>query len=317
LQLAPSSPAAVSAGFSALRPEKSTNFSFGFVFRPIPRLVVTLDGYYIKIKDRIVSSGTIQGQQAQPFPTPAVRNGVDNVRPLINGLTPYQLVLNAIAASGKQLDPSVVQSGALSIQTYTNGIDTETKGIELSARYPMDLPFGSLDLSLGANYNETKVTASRLGNLFDAQARQIIEAASPKFRLNAGMLFKSGRFTANARMNYYSKTISYVQPNAISTTPRPIANSYWEVSIPPAAIVDLELSYDITDFANLAVGANNLFNKIPPVPSLVPDYASHPNDFVNGRSPYINNGGTLNGPYGFGPYGTNGGYYYARATFKF
>ena len=84
----------------------------------------------------------------------------------------------------------------------------------------------------------------------------------------------------------------------------------------PTAIIDLELDYDITDFANIAIGANNLFDKIPETPPLVADYnpATWP---TTGRSPYINGNGSINAPYNFGPYGTNGGYYYARVTFKF
>jgi hypothetical protein len=42
------------------------------VIRPIDRLVITFDAYYIKIDDRIVSSGAIQGQQASPVPLPGV-----------------------------------------------------------------------------------------------------------------------------------------------------------------------------------------------------------------------------------------------------
>ena len=38
---------------------------------------------------------------------------------------------------------------------------------------------------------------------------------------------------------------------------------------------------------------------------------------TTGNSPYINNNGSINAPYNFGPYGTNGGYYYARITFEF
>jgi len=313
LQLAPGSTGAVKAGFAALKPEKSTNLSGGFVFRPIPRLVVTLDAYWIKIRDRIVSSGTIQGQRFTSNTTAPVKV----LSPLINGLTPFDLVQGAIAASGKSLDPFVTQFGSLSLQTYTNGIDTRTKGLELAARYPVDLPFGSVDLSLGANWNVTKVTANRLGTLFNVQARQIIESSSPRFKLNAGMLFKSGKFTANTRVNYYSKTISYVQPNSASTAPKDIENTYDIAEVKPTAIVDLELSYDITDWANVAIGANNLFNKMPEVPPLVADYNSHPGDFINGKSPYLNGSGSLNAPYTFGPYGSNGGYYYARIGLKF
>lgn len=312
LQLAPSSAGSASAGFGALKPEKSTNLSAGIVLRPVPRLVVTLDGYWIKIRDRIVSSGSIEGQRYTSLTTAPTKV----LTPLINGQTPYDLVTAAIAASGKQLDPFVLSNGTLSIQTFTNGVDTRTWGLELSARYPVDLPFGTLDLSLGANYNKTKVTANRLGSLLSVTAQQTIESASPDFKLNLGALFKSGKFSANARANYYSKTTSLVQPNSASTTPRPILGTYYLAEVKPAAIFDLELGYDITDFLNLAVGANNLFNKIPEIPPYVADY--NPATWsAAGRSPYINGTGTINAPYTFGPYGSNGGYYYARLTAKF
>jgi len=326
LQLAPSSPGSASAGFGALGPEKSVNLSAGIVLRPIPRLSITLDGYYIKIKDRIVSSGSITGQRFVNLTSPPTQV----LTPLINGMTPYQLVQNAIAASGKQLDPTVLARGDLAIQTFTNGIDTRTVGLELAARYPVELDFGKLDFTLGANYNVTKVTKNKLGTLFSPTAEQIIEKASPDFKGNFSALFTSGKFGANLRINYYTKVNSYVQPNATSSNgnaslgiaplPAPIllANGqrYYNAEVNPAAIIDLELDYDITEFANIAIGANNLFDKKPATPQLVGNYdtAKWP---TTGVSPYINNGGTINGPYTFGPYGSNGGYYYARVTFNF
>jgi iron complex outermembrane receptor protein len=333
LQLAPSSPGSASAGFGALQPEKSVNLSAGIVLRPIPRLTITLDGYYIKIKDRIVSSGGITGQQFVSLTAAPVRVGIDTPAALINGLTPYQLVMNAITASGKQLDPTVMQRGTLAIQTFTNGIDTSTKGLELAARYPVELGFGKVDLSLGANYNITKVTKNKLGTLFGPTAQQVIEKASPDLKVNLGALFTSGKFSANARVNYYSKVNSYVQPNAtsingvvvggvrtVAALPAPIllANNqrYYNAEVAATAIVDLELAYELTEFATIAVGANNLFNKLPETPPLVANYdpATWP---TTGVSPYINNGGTINAPYTFGSYGSNGGYYYARVSLKF
>ncbi len=336
LQLAPSSPGAESAGFGALKPEKSVNLSAGIVLRPIPRLVVTLDGYYIKIKDRIVSSGTITGQNQTAIGTASTGtcNYVAGVNapcqsrvltPLINGLTPYDLVQSAIAASGKQLDPTVLSNGSLAIQTFTNGIDTRTMGLELSARYPVELDFGKLDFSLSANYNKTEVTKNRLGTLFGAQSIDIIENASPKFKSVFSTNFKSGKFGANLRATYYSKTTQLVQPSSFSTAVRPVTDpnggpGFYEAEVKPAVIFDLELDYDLTEFANIAIGANNLFNKKPETPPFVSDF--DPSNPAAGwrvatRSPYINNGGVINAPYNFGPYGTNGGYYYARATLKF
>jgi iron complex outermembrane receptor protein len=326
LQLPPSSSASASAGFGALKPEKSMNFSVGAVIRPIPKLVISLDGYYIKVKDRIVSSGSITGQNQTPIgSSPAVVAASRVLTPLINGLTPYQLVLNAIAASGKQLDPTVLSNGSLAIQTFTNGIDTRTVGLELSARYPVDLNFGKLDLLLSANYNKTKVTKSRLGTLFNSNSIAVIEKASPDFKSVASALFTTGGFSANLRATYYSKTTQLVQPSSFSTTARPIADifggpGYYEGVVKAAVIFDLELGYDVTKHFNIAVGANNLLNKKPEIPPYVADFdpASPAAGWrVATRSPYINNGGTIGGPYTFGPYGSNGGYYYARATFKF
>jgi len=316
IQLRPGSTGALAAGFGPLKPEKSKNLSAGFVLRPVPKLVVTLDGYYIKIKDRIVSSGTITGQNASPYPLAAV----PVLSPLINGQTPYALVQSAILASGKTIDPTVVQSGSLSIQTFTNGIDTRTYGIELAARYPVTLDFGKLDLTWGANYNDTKVVKNHLGTLFNLQAQAIIEQASPKFKSVFGALFTTGHFSANMRATYYSKTVALVQPNGASTTPRPIGSAtggYYEGVVKPATIFDLELAYGVTKFMNVAIGANNILNKKPEVPPLVADYNPADPKWAQGRSPYINNGGTINGVYGHGPYGTSGGYYYARVTFDF
>jgi iron complex outermembrane receptor protein len=324
LQLAPSSPGATASGFGALGPEKSVNFSVGTVIRPLPKLIISLDGYYIKVKDRIVSSGNIIGRNAVPVgSTPAVEQAARVLTPLINGLTPYDLVRNAIAASGKGLDQSVLDFGQIGLATFTNGIDTRTLGLEFSARYPVETDFGKFDLSLSANYNKTKVTNSKLGTLFNSNSIAVIEKASPDFKSVASALFTTGAFAANLRGTYYSKTTQLVQPNSLSTAVRPIADiwggpGYYEGVVKAAVIFDLELSYDVTRFANFAIGANNLFNKRPEVPGLVGDYnPSDPRWRAATRSPYINNSGGINQPYTFGPYGSNGGYYYARLSLNF
>jgi iron complex outermembrane receptor protein len=41
-------------GFDKLKEEKSVNASAGFTFKPVDKLFITLDGYLIKVKDRIV-----------------------------------------------------------------------------------------------------------------------------------------------------------------------------------------------------------------------------------------------------------------------
>jgi len=45
------------AGIPDLKQEKSINASLGFTWKPLPVMTVTIDGYYVKVKDRIVLSG--------------------------------------------------------------------------------------------------------------------------------------------------------------------------------------------------------------------------------------------------------------------
>ncbi|MGH8335487.1 MAG: TonB-dependent receptor plug domain-containing protein, partial [Gammaproteobacteria bacterium] len=61
VNLPPNSAPAHQAGFSNLRPEKSDNYSIGFVAHPVEHMQITVDAYEIDIRDRIVNTGTLLG----------------------------------------------------------------------------------------------------------------------------------------------------------------------------------------------------------------------------------------------------------------
>ena len=281
VQLPPNSPAAASAGFRPLRPEKSDNFSAGVVVRPVPKLVMTFDGYYIKVRDRIAGTSAIAGI-------------TDNV--VVN-----QGVLDAIALRGVTLD-NVPNVG---ISVFTNGIDTRTYGFDLAVRYPIEAGFGMFDLSLTGNYNNTKITKNNIPTLFDARAESNLETASPKYKAVFGLLFTSGPFSANLRETLYGKSVILVSPNGGATL--------YDGTVGAAAITDLELTYELTSWINFTVGANNLFDKVPEIPGFAPGYPATPT-----AGPRLVTNGTFYGqPYTHGPYGTTGGFYYARIGLKF
>ncbi|WP_340264624.1 TonB-dependent receptor plug domain-containing protein [Sphingobium mellinum] len=291
-QLPAGTAAALLLGFPSLKPEKSTNLSGGVVLRPIPKLAITVDGYYIKIRDRIAGTA----------PRYAVQGGVTQP----GGAA----IFNALAAAGIVLDPALPNVGAAS---FTNGIDTRTWGIDFSASYPVMLDFGKLDLSLNANYNKTKITKNRIPAVFSAISESYIEGASPDYKVVAGILFSSGRFKLNARETFYGKTSVLVTPqiscSTLTTAGQPCS---YDGVVKAAAITDLEASYDFTDFVTFSIGANNLFDKRPDVPALLQGLTIPP-----GTSPFVNGSGAYNSYYNHGPYGTSGGYYYARIEFKF
>ncbi|WHO38174.1 TonB-dependent receptor [Sphingobium sp. AP49] len=276
VQLPPNSDAAKLLGYEDLKPETSTNFSAGLVIRPINKLSITIDAYQVKVKNRIVGTGSIVG--------------------LTGGVVTNQAVLDAIAAHGNVLDPYVLSVGDAGVNLFTNGADTRTRGVDVTASYPTPIGEGSILWSLSANYNETKITKLRIDeDLYAADARSILEDASPKYKIIAGALFTMGGFSANLRETFYGKASQVVIYDGGTPT----------VGVGAAAITDLEVSYEMPQGITLSVGANNLFNKktdtVPNGPDGLP----------------IDGGAVLDAPVTLSPYGINGGYWYGRVSFKF
>lgn len=281
VQLPANSAAAKLIGFQNLKPEKSTNFSAGGVFRA-GKLTVTLDAYQVKIRDRILGTGSIFGS---------------------GGATNFAIVTQAIVANGNVLDPTVTQTG---INIFTNGASTRTRGIELTANVPSDFgSWGTVSWSLSGNYNETKITKlgvapASLGGipLFDASARANLETASPKFKAIASAFWSLGAVSATARGTLYGETSTYASPDG---------GTYYLQKVPTAFIADLEATYKLPGGIDLTAGANNLFNKRPPTVALVPGTTN---------TTLVTGGNVIDAPLS-APYGINGGYYYAKVSFKF
>ncbi|MBP2512409.1 TonB-dependent receptor [Sphingomonas sp. PvP018] len=282
VQLPANSAAAKLLGFANLKPEKSTNFSLGTVLRPAPRLTITIDAYQVKIRDRILGTGSLYGS---------------------GGATNFPIVTAAIRANGNILDPTVNQTG---INIFTNGADTRTRGIDLVASYVTDLAdYGKVNWMLSGNYNETKAlrlnaAPATLGGipLFDQEAISYLETASPKTKVIGSIVYALDKFGATLRGTVYGKTTAYLTPDG---------GAYYKQTVGSAFIGDVELNYDLTAALKLSVGANNLFNKRPPTVGLVP----------GSTNSLVNDANVLDGPLTFSPYGINGGYYYARFNISF
>jgi iron complex outermembrane receptor protein len=285
VQFPPNSAGAKSLGVDGLKPEKSDNYSIGLVLHPLPKVTATLDAYYIKIKDRIIGSGTVyayyHNASVQTFPAAAA----------------------ALAASGYTFPPSVVDGG---LSLFTNGADTRTEGAEWVVTYAETYgQWGKVDWSFTGAYTDNKVThvIPSLGVipssvLFDATALSYIQDAAPKYKMIFGALWTKGPWSANLRETLYGKS---------STTTRDFNGAYQKVPVDAEAITDLELDYAIRKDLKLTLGANNVFNTYP---TKIP--ASVVNTYVLGNS----NGGVGQYPTS-SPFGINGGYYYGKVTFTF
>ena len=272
--LPPDSAAAMALGAKPLEPEKSTNYSVGFVAKPVPGLSVTVDVYQIKIKDRIMQSATLGGSPV------AVQVAVSNALRTA-GVNPNQAAFY-----------------------YANAADTTTKGLDFVADYRTDFgSFGAVKWTLSANYNKTKfdrVTSppaalAALGAvLIDRVKIGDFTKATPKSKYIA---------SANWTLDKYSAVLRLTRFGPVKQTATAVANDEY---VSPALIVDLDLTYSITDNLTATLGANNLLNKFP-------DKVSNANQGLSGAITAV----PFSAYNQYSPYGIGGSFIYTRLAYSF
>ncbi|WP_343661032.1 TonB-dependent receptor [Chryseobacterium sp.] len=217
------SKAAEILGFDKLKQETSVNGSAGFTLNPVKGLLITVDGYIIKVKDRIVITGNI---------------------------TDPRLSDPAVVGQGNE-----VESGRF----FANAIDTETKGVDVVVTYDWILGNGKLNINLAGNYTETKITdfhfPENLGTpqneFFGPDQINIIETLSPKTKASLGLNYGIGKFNFLVRNTYFGKVIRDGYP----------FGGVQEFS--PKVVTDISVGYNITKSINFTIGANNVFDVFP------------------------------------------------------
>ena len=316
---APNSAGAAALGIGGLKPEKSTSFSGGVVAHPIDRLTVTLDGYRLTIRDRIVQSGGFTGYS-------------NNCRFLPSGYTPGMDVQAAYAAYRGTctgiISPNVIAalynngvpitsvinainggaSGSLAINSFVNGVKTQTTGLDFLANYytPID-GLGRVDWSLAVNYNRTKIKkvaappsgVNQTTAVLDVYAQSQITNTTPKWRATAGALWTFDRFEVNLRESYYANS------GFLTTFPTDGNRAYY-ISAGSAFITDLEGSVKFGAI-KFTIGANNLFNKYP---------KAYPDEFRAAQYSLSSTAFITKYPVS-SPYGVMGGYWYGKVGVKF
>jgi len=230
-----------------------------------------------------------------------------------------QAVLNALTSRGVSLADATSYSG---INIFSNGADTRTRGVEATANYASDFgDAGKVDWSLGFNYNQTKLTnivglpASVYNSgttspfvaqtsLLDQNAIDGLTTATPRVKVIANALYTHGPLTINLRETLYGSTSQHFSPSGSGEGPNSAL-----VAIGATPITDIDIGYKVTRAIRFDIGANNALNKKAPTLPLAPG--------LTGNSARPLTGNVYNSPAGFTPWGINGGYYYAKATFTF
>ncbi|HEY2465931.1 MAG TPA: TonB-dependent receptor [Steroidobacteraceae bacterium] len=248
-------------GAVPLKPEESTNLSAGIVLTPLQNLLVTIDGYQISVRNRI-------------------------------GISQQFNVTNADIANLPAL--AYVGAGG-TVQYFTNGFNTRTKGLDLVATYPLSLgAAGTLDMAFAYNYNKTDVT--KFDPTVISAARIVdIQHYAPNNRANLNASYGWGPIRAVLRENYYG---TFRDQNDY---PGQLFSASWTT--------DLELGYQVLKNITVAVGGRNIFNEFP---DKIANTAASPISPITGGE----QDGELY-PRTGGPFGFNGAFWYVRLSASF
>ena len=140
--------------------------------------------------------------------------------------------------------------------------------------------------------------------LFDATALSDLTTASPKFVVNLGMAWTYEKLSARVAEIIYGRTTEWENDN-LDTNGKTVVYYQDHVGVTPTT--NLELGYELMKGLTLSAGAVNVFNRYPP----------QVNPGLLGVQRATNDNGAVRIYPGISPFGIDGGFYYARATFSF
>ncbi|SNS74921.1 iron complex outermembrane recepter protein [Ekhidna lutea] len=170
-------------------------------------------------------------------------------------------------------DASGLGLGVDAAQFFANGVDTNTKGVDIVVGYKYELASNSnLDVSVSGNFNKLKIDKIKNGNLneftfFGPFSQAYLKAAAPDHKLGARVSYTLNKFSANLFVTQFSEVIlqDFQWVDSPATTQAeadalfPVATDVYEA----ATTVDLSLSYSFTDSFRFTLGGNNIFNTYP------------------------------------------------------
>lgn len=224
------SPVTRAFGIPKLHEERSVNLSAGVTVRPSAAFSLTVDGYFIRLQDRIVltsqftSTNPVVAQILAPFP------------------------------------------GVSQAQFFANAVDTDTKGVDIVADWQTAAGDGTLTLTAAANLSFTRVTdvhipaplAARFsdaqqlrGFFFGRGAENRLESATPSRKGTAAARYAVNGFSGLIRANYYGPVL--YRPDQAKD----------DEDFGAKVLFDVDLGYQATKNVYVSVGGDNVLNTFP------------------------------------------------------
>ena len=240
-------PLAQLAGIPSMKQETSLNFSLGTTWQPLKNLNISLDGYLIKMYDRIILTGYYNSSNTN-LPAP---------------------FLNAIIAANVN-----------SVQFFTNALNATNYGMDITADYFLKIDHkNSLKFLIAANFQNINIDKVNIpkglsGNgsldsvFFSPREQYYVKASAPDSKIiftveynlsKLGLGIRATRFGMIQIAGYGQDGINLLIP----TDANPNITVPDVINLTPKLVLDFYARYQVAKILQLNVGVDNVLNTHP------------------------------------------------------
>jgi len=278
------------AGIPSLKQETSNNMSFGFSWKPVQGLSVTVDGYQIKMKDRVVLSGLFSaGDETLPTALTEKLNGL--------GVATAQFFANAVNTTNKGVDIVIDYQKKISATEKLKFLLVgNLQGIEIDA------------INVPAALSTTEYNAN---TFFNDREKYFLKASAPSSKFSFTADYTKNKVSIGARVTYFGNlTLTGFGYNGDGINPEVPSDADENVFLPELFNYSGKFSTDIYSNIQLSkkvsfiFGADNIFNV-------------HPDFAVNPQAKYWAGDNETGGPWDGVQMGYNGLRLFTKLAFRF
>ncbi len=241
------------AGIPNLKQETSINASVGFSWKPAKGLTFTMDGYMVKVKDRVVLSGLFSADDAT---LPA-----------------------ALTSALKAINVSTAQF-------FANAVNTTNYGLDVVLDYSTKIGKGNLKGLLAGNIQHINIDDIKIPDglntntlnrktFFSDREEAFVKASAPKAKLALSLDYTVNKLGFGTHFTYYGKVLLKGFGDATPDNPNyaginPMVPSDANGTYVPEnfnyngkLVTDVFVSFKLCKAASIFFGADNLLNVHP------------------------------------------------------
>ena len=278
------------AGIPALKQETSKNMSLGFSWKPMQGLSVTVDGYQIKMKDRVVLSGLFSaGDESLPVELTSKLNGL--------GVSTAQFFANAVNTTNTGVDVVI---------DYQKKISATEKLKFLLVGNLQGITIDEINVPDALNTNPYNANT-----FFNDREKFFLKASAPASKFSFSADYAKKKVSIGARVTYFGKlTLTGFGYKGDGINPEVPTDADENVFLPEhfnyggKFTTDIYSNIQLTKKVNFIFGADNIFNV-------------HPDFAVNPQAKYWAGDNETGGPWDGVQMGYNGLRLFTKLAFRF